>query len=139
MASFLGSLKEEDYFKVRVFKNDVRELIGMCPKEILSEIFILFPDPWPKSRHEKRRIINYENIILLLACLKLNGKIYIATDVKNYFDSIKCLFKRLKNVKILNKNSLSFKPIKIISTRYEKKALADKKKPFYLEVKKILD
>tara|TARA_E500000178_G_C16872809_1_gene685249 strand:+ start:170 stop:751 length:582 start_codon:yes stop_codon:yes gene_type:complete len=139
MASFLGNLKEKDYFKVRVFKNDVRELISICPKEILSEIFILFPDPWPKSRHEKRRIINYENITLLLSCLKPNGKIYIATDVKNYFDSIKYLFKRLKNVKILNKSSLSFKPINIISTRYEKKALADKKKPFYIEVKKILD
>ena len=102
-------------------------------------MFILYPDPWPKARHEKRRIINKENLNLFLSKLKINGKIFIATDVKNYFDSIYKLFDKNVTVKIINFNNFYLRPKKIISTRYEIKALSKKIKPQYLEVKKILD
>jgi tRNA G46 methylase TrmB len=71
--------------------------------------------------------------------LKINGKLFIATDVKNYFDSIYKLLENKVNVKIINFNNFYSRPKKIISTRYEKKALSKKIKPLYIEVKKILD
>ena len=71
--------------------------------------------------------------------MKINGKIFIATDVTNYFDSIYKLLKNNVNVKIINLNNFYLRPKKIISTRYEKKALSKNIKPLYLEVKKILD
>lgn len=99
----------------------------------------MYPDPWPKARHKKRRIINNENLNLFLSKLKVNGKIFIATDVKNYFDYIHNLFERKMNIEIVNINNFYLRPKNIISTRYEKKALNKKIKPLYLEAKKILD
>lgn len=99
----------------------------------------MYPDPWPKVRHKKRRIINNDNLNLFLSKLKINGKIFVATDVKAYFDFIHNLFERKVNLKIININNFDLRPKKIISTRYEKKAISKKIKPLYLEVKKILD
>ena len=130
---------EENYEKVRLFNSDVKELLSYVSKQIFDEIFILYPDPWPKSRHKKRRILNKENLNLFLSNLKINGKVFIATDVKNYFDSIYKLFESNVNVKIINLNNIYLRPKKIIITRYEKKALSKKIKPLYLEVKKIMD
>ena len=115
------------------------ELLLHLSKQIFDEIFILYPDPWPKARHEKRRILHKENLSLFLSKLKINGKVFIATDVKNYFDSIFKLFESNVNVKIINVNNFYSRPKKIIITRYEKKALSNKIKPLYLEAKKILD
>ena len=139
LASFISNLELEKYAKIRLFKNDIRELLLHLSKQIFDEIFILYPDPWPKARHEKRRILNKENLNLFLSKLKVNGKIFIATDVKNYFDSIYKLFESNVNVKIINNNDFYSRPRKIISTRYEKKALSKNIKPLYLEIKKILD
>ena len=91
-----------------------------------------------KARH-KRRILNKENVNLFLSRLKVNGMIFIATDVKNYFDSIYNLFENNVNVRILNTRNFYLRPRKIISTRYEKKAINNKIRPHYLEIKKILD
>ena len=139
MASFISNLQVEKYEKIRLFKSDIRELLSHLSKQIFDEIFILYPDPWPKARHEKRRILNKENLNLFLSKLKINGKLFIATDVKNYFDSIYQLIENNIKVKIVNFNNFNSRPKKIISTRYEKKALNKKIKPLYLEVKKILD
>ena len=139
MATFISNLQVENYEKIRLFKSDIRELLSNLSKQIFDEIFILYPDPWPKARHEKRRILNEENLNLFLSKLKINGRIFIATDVKNYFDSIYKLFESNVNVKIINFNNFYLRPKKIIITRYEKKALSKKIKPLYLEVKKILD
>ena len=132
-------MEVEKYKKIRLFKRDIRELLSHLSRQIFDEIFILYPDPWPKARHEKRRILNNDNLNLLLSKLKINGKIFIATDVKNYFDSIYKLFENNDNVKIINFNNIHLRPKKIIITRYEKKALSKKIKPLYLEVKKIMD
>ena len=132
-------MEVEKYKKIKLFKSDIRELFLHLSKQIFDEIFILYPDPWPKARHEKRRILNRENLSLLLSNLKINGKIFIATDVKKYFDSIYKLFESNVNVKIINFNNFYLRPKKIIITRYEKKALSNKVRPLYLEVKKILD
>ena len=110
----------------------------MLPKESLDEIFILYPDPWPKSRHEKRRIINKENLDLLLSILKINGILHLATDAENYFHSIRVLFENCLETQIINSDNYNIRPDNIISTRYEKKASENERIPSYMEVKKIL-
>ena len=132
-------MEVEKYNKIRLFKSDARELLSHLSKQIFDEIFILYPDPWPKARHEKRRILNKDNLNLLLSKLKINGKVFIATDVKNYFETTYKLFESNVNVKITNFNNFYLRPKKIIITRYEKKAISKKITPLYLEVKKILD
>ena len=127
------------YEKIKLFNNDIRELLSHISKEFFDEIFILYPDPWPKARHKKRRIINEENLSLFLSKLKVNGKIFIATDVKCYFETIYNLFESNLSLKIINSKNFYLRPKKIISTRYEKKALRKRIKPLYLEAKKTVD
>ncbi len=100
----------EKYEKIRLFKGDIRELLLYLSKQIFDEIFILYPDPWPKARHKKRRILNEKNLNFFLSKLKINGRIFIATDVKNYFDSIYKLFESNVNVKIINFNNFYLRP-----------------------------
>tara|TARA_A100001011_G_scaffold166070_2_gene174756 strand:- start:5462 stop:5941 length:480 start_codon:yes stop_codon:yes gene_type:complete len=139
LASFICKLEKENYNKIKLYKNDIRELLFSFSKKIFDEIFILFPDPWPKARHQKRRIINHENLKLFSSRLKINGKIFVATDVENYFESIQRLFETFGKIKIMNTGSFDVRPKNIISTKYEKKAVYKDIKPLYLEAKKILD
>ena len=80
--------------------------------------------------------VNEKNIGLILSCLKVGGKISIATDVKNYFDFAHQLFENKNMTEILNIGKYNIRPNNIVSTRYEKKAKSNKREPFYLELKK---
>ena len=136
LAAFIAKIDEDLYNRIKLFRYDVRILLSMLPENFLDNIFILFPDPWPKSRHQKRRIINNNNIDLLINSLKVNGIIYTATDVQGYFHTMIKTFENCKKTIIVNKNSYRDRPDKIISTRYEKKAKEKKRTTFYLIAKK---
>lgn len=139
LANFLINLDTKYYDIVKVFKDDVRVLLSHAPDNFFDKIIILFPDPWPKERHRKRKMINKENAELIVGKLKNKGKIYLATDVKKYFLEMVDVFNRLKNVYITNKENFRLRPDPIVSTRYEKKAIEKDSKPFFLVVKKNLD
>ena len=55
----------------------------------IDEIYVINPDPWPKKRHNKRRLLNLDNLLSMNRLLKEEGKIFISTDSENYFDEIK--------------------------------------------------
>lgn len=139
LTNFLINLNTKYYERVKVFKDDVRVLLLSIPNSFFDNIFILFPDPWPKQRHRKRKIINKENAKLIVDKLKNKGKIYLATDVQKYFFEMVDVFNRLKNVYIINKENFRLRPDSVVSTRYEKKAIEKKRQPFFLVIKKNLD
>lgn len=66
---------------IRFVIDDARLLLQVLPPECLDTIYILFPSPWPKSRHHKRRI---ETIGLILRVLKCGGQLILATDIAEY-------------------------------------------------------
>jgi release factor glutamine methyltransferase len=139
LTNFLIKLDTKDYERVKVFKEDVRNLLLYVPNCFFDNIFILFPDPWPKERHRKRKMINKENAKLIIDKLKNKGKIYLATDVEKYFFEMLDVFNRLKNIYIINKENFKLRPDSIVSTRYEKKAIEKNSQPFFLVIKKNLD
>ena len=61
-------------------------------KSSVDETWILYPDPWPKNRHHKRRLINSKFISVIKYILKKSGKIFISTDNKDYFVNILLAF-----------------------------------------------
>ncbi|MCX7914638.1 MAG: tRNA (guanosine(46)-N7)-methyltransferase TrmB, partial [Thermodesulfovibrionales bacterium] len=80
-----GRLDEPVVKNIRIITGDARIIIPSCiPENSLNGIFILFPDPWPKKRHHKRRLIRREFIELLYDRLKVNGLLIIATDSEDY-------------------------------------------------------
>ena len=73
---------------IKIYDEDVRELILNLPKDIFDAVFIICPDPWPKVRHHKRRLIKHDFLKVLAKVLKKDGTIYISTDWGNYAESI---------------------------------------------------
>ena len=84
IVNLLSKLEVEPLENLRVFKDDIRLLIEKLPENIFSKIYILFPDPWPKAKHYKRRLINKEFVDLISSKMKKGGKLIIATDHDSY-------------------------------------------------------
>lgn len=74
---------------VRFLHADIRDLLPrvFSPSSVAA-FHVYFPDPWPKRRHRKRRLMTSDFLALLHRCLEPNGKIYLATDDEDYFASI---------------------------------------------------
>jgi len=84
MAKILTKLEETHLNNVRLFEGDGREILDGLPDASLSRFFLLFPDPWPKTRHHKRRFLQMEMLDLLAAKLKPGAELRFATDDKTY-------------------------------------------------------
>jgi tRNA (guanine-N7-)-methyltransferase len=69
---------------VRLHHGDARDLLAALPDASQDRVYILFPDPWPKTRHWKRRLIQAEFIAELARVLKPGGEVRFATDWKAY-------------------------------------------------------
>ena len=82
---FLRGAKDAGLNNVRVFDQDGRDFFAqICNPDSIDEIYILFPDPWPKKRHHKRRLIQKEFLEICANRLKPGGLLCIATDCEDY-------------------------------------------------------
>ena len=84
VGSCLRHVEESGAGNVRLHHGDARDLIDKLPPASLDLIYILFPDPWPKTRHWKRRLIQPAFIAALARVLKPGGEVRFATDWKAY-------------------------------------------------------
>lgn len=72
---------------VRVFQDDAVEVLRRAvPAEALTEVRIFFPDPWPKKKHQKRRLVQPGFVALLREKLRIGGRLHLATDWPSYAD-----------------------------------------------------
>ena len=88
IGTLLGNIKESNIDNVRIFPDDIRILLDKNSIEIFDAIEIICPDPWPKERHHKRRLINNDFLKMLNNSMKTNAYLYISTDWENYAESI---------------------------------------------------
>ncbi len=88
VGAVLAQLAAKDLTNVRIFCADVIEVLNCIPDNSLNSILILFPDPWPKKRHHKRRLIQANFIDLIQQKLTYHGLLHIATDWENYAEHI---------------------------------------------------
>ena len=82
-----------------------------------NEIYVLFPDPWPKKRHQKRRLVNIDFLKKILKILKKNGKFIFSTDNISYYENVKTILKNTLKIKIK-----IIKRVITIKTKYYLKA-----------------
>ena len=94
-----------------------QKFLNKFKKLRFNAIYILFPDPWPKKRHHKRRIVNEQFLRLILKILKTDGKVFFSTDDCDYFENVKSILKKLTKIKIKK-----VKKIVTIKTKYYLKA-----------------
>ena len=105
-----------EYKNIRIWPDDVRLILNQN-KFSFSEIWVLHPDPWPKARHEKRRLLNPIFLNLLSENMAQSGKIIIGTDHWEYYDWI---LSGIQDTKLV---VCDFEH-ETIQTRYQKKNMA---------------
>lgn len=132
IANLVTKLGEEN--NLRLFQGDGRDLVRQLAPETIDRVFILFPDPWPKRAHFKRRLINEQLIHMLYPCQKQGGELIIATDHIEYGQWIASLIDTKSAFYTLVSDS-SNPPSYWVPTRYEMKTRAEGRVPrfFILE------
>jgi tRNA (guanine-N7-)-methyltransferase len=88
IGNLLALIGEQGLTNVRVGHGDAMELVHRLPLGSLSAVHVFFPDPWPKARHHKRRLIQPGNVARLTARLRAGGVLHAATDWPDYADAM---------------------------------------------------
>ena len=88
IGSLIGLINKYKISNISIFDEDVRLLMDQMPKEFLDSVNILFPDPWQKAKHHKRRLIGEDFLYQLHPLLKSNAKIFVRTDWEDYAEQI---------------------------------------------------
>lgn len=86
VAKAVASVDELCLKNVRLYQGDGRDILDALPDGSLDAMFVLFPDPWPKARHNKRRIITPEFLDTIHSKLKSGGRFRFASDIIDYVD-----------------------------------------------------
>ena len=83
-AKLLSRLDEKQLPNFRLYEDDARDVIAALPAACIGRFFILFPDPWPKTRHHKRRFIQNDTLDAIARILKPGAELRFATDDPGY-------------------------------------------------------
>lgn len=127
VASALRHIDEQGLANVRLHLGDARDLLARLPAESLDRVFILFPDPWPKARHHKRRLIQDEVVAELARVLKPGGRLRFATDWEDYAAWTLERIGRSPAFAWTAERAADWRapPADHVTTRYERKRLGD--------------
>lgn len=135
----LKQILENNLKNIRIWPDDVRKIINIFPPNSLSEIKLLFPDPWPKSKHKNRRLIQENFLESIGIILKKRGIITIGTDHKILKSWVLEKFMSNSNFEWVIKDSKDWqtRPSDCFETKYENKAYSENRKPSWFIFKKI--
>lgn len=133
VAMLLGKVRKASVDNLRIHPGDVRDMFDVLPDASIAKAFLLYPDPWPKARHHRRRFVTPEHLEPLARVLKPGAEFRVATDIPDY------VRQTLEEVPKAGFDWLAEGPQDWrtpwndwISTRYEQKALREGRTPHYL-------
>ncbi|WP_375279881.1 tRNA (guanine(46)-N(7))-methyltransferase TrmB [Pseudooctadecabacter sp.] len=137
VAMLLGKVRRANVDNLRIHPDDVRDMFDVLPEVSISKAFLLYPDPWPKARHHRRRFVTPEHLEPLARVLKPGSEFRVATDIPDY------VRQTLEEVPRHGFEWLAEGPEDWrrpwgdwLSTRYEQKALREGRTPHYLTFRK---
>ncbi|MEP3297836.1 MAG: tRNA (guanosine(46)-N7)-methyltransferase TrmB [Pseudoruegeria sp.] len=134
VAMLLGKIRDAKVENVAVYPSDVRHMFDVLPEGSISKAFLLYPDPWPKKRHHRRRFVTPEHLDPLARVIKPGGIFRVATDIEDYVRQTMEEVALHPEFEWLGEGPEDWrKPwADWISTRYEQKALREERVPHYL-------
>lgn len=138
IAKLLRAIAGGPLANVRILQDDARLLLKALPAACLERVDILFPDPWPKLRHHKRRIVNSQTLTELTRVIRPDGELRLATDDRDYARSM--LAAALAEPHLVwtaaRARDWCEPPADWAPTRYEAKARAAGRRPVFLAMRR---
>ena len=133
IGTLVSSIKENNINNIKIFSDDIRLLLDESPKKIFDSVIIICPDPWPKEKHHKRRLINKSFLDMVYDFMKDDSNIYISTDWENYAESISELF--VKNKLFRPSSNKSFQKDSL--SKFERRGKDEGRELFEFNYKKV--
>lgn len=137
VAALLGKIREAEVDNLAVHPGDARDLFDVIPAGSITRAFLLYPDPWPKARHHRRRFVTAEHLSPLARVMAPAAELRVATDIPDY------VRQTLLEVPRAGFQWLAEGPEDWrspwpdwLSTRYEQKALREGRRPHYLSFRR---
>ena len=137
VAMLLGKMRNAGVTNIKLHMGDARNLMDVLPDWSVSKAFLLYPDPWPKMRHHRRRFVTPEHLTPLNKCLKPGAEFRVATDIEDY------VRQSLQELPKAGFEWLAEGPEDWrapwgdwIATRYEQKAVREDRIPHYMTFRK---
>ncbi len=140
VATALGHVRDGHFANVRLHMGDALEILRRLPDKSLSFVYLLHPDPWPKARHAKRRMVNDGPLAFIAAKLKPGGELRIATDDPVYLEwTLSIMRRHLLEFQWLAEKPSDFldPPSGWIETRYGAKSRREGRRPYYLRYSRL--
>ncbi len=139
VATLLSKLEKGAQSNVRIHPGDVRDFFDVAPDDSLDRVYLLYPDPWPKRRHHRRRFVTGEYLSPLMRCMRAGSELRIATDIPDYARQAVVEVSRMPEFRwVAERRSDWLNPWEgWQSTRYELKAVREGRTPLYLTFKRI--
>lgn len=126
--------KTPDIHNVRILTEDGRDVLNALPHNCLSRILVPFPDPWPKSRHHKRRIVQPDFLTLAHQKLALEGDFWVITDIADYaLFALSHLYHHPSFKALTPQPNFGTAPSWWVETKYQKKAAKEGRLPWFIE------
>jgi tRNA (guanine-N7-)-methyltransferase len=135
VAAALAHIRDRQLANVRLWRGDALEVLQHVPDGALSFLYLLHPDPWPKARHAKRRMVNDGPVDLFAAKLKRGGEFRVATDDPTYLTwALMVMSRHIAQFEWLAERAKDFLEPSggWIETRYGAKARREGRRPYYL-------
>ena len=141
VATALGHVRDGPLRNVRLHMGDALEVLARVPDGALTMLYLLHPDPWPKARHAKRRMINDGPLDLIAAKVRPGGEFRVATDHPVYLEWTLTVMQRprhLDRFEWLAEQPADFlEPVGgWIETRYGAKSRREGRRPYYLRYRR---
>ncbi len=114
---------------LRVYPDDARALLRSLPDQSLGQLFLMFPDPWPKARHAKRRFVHPDMINEIARLMPSGAEWRIASDDPTYQNWVCAVFAEQNNFVMAQQTTM--RPEFWPATRYEAKAIRAGRQPYY--------
>jgi tRNA (guanine-N7-)-methyltransferase len=134
VSKLVAAIEQENLTNIRIYPDDVRDLLPSLPPACLDRVYLLYPDPWPKKRHNKRRFISPENLAELHRILKPSGDFIFASDIADYVSWTLTHIRRHGGFTWTARTADDWRRADDLwpGTRYEAKAIKAGRRPTYL-------
>jgi tRNA (guanine-N7-)-methyltransferase len=135
VAKLLAEIDERQVSNVRVHYGDARVLLEALPDHCFERVYLLYPDPWPKARQNKRRFVSPENLTQIHRVLKPSGEFWFASDIESYVEWTR---EHVSHSRFFSEYGDDQQPFENWTrTRYEAKAVREGRGQNYLRFKKL--